>query len=162
MVAIGGVYTTMWNVYLKNELQFTSTTPFMTQNNKVPRNWNFGHIDPTGAEKGDPTAAQRGGDDVNLYTAGDLAAAMELNPYLKVFSANGYYDAVTPFFQTKLNFDDMPCSKKRRNEIKTVNYASGHMIYLDNDSRHEMKRERPEADGHPIGSFRYTRQSSLY
>jgi carboxypeptidase C (cathepsin A) len=167
MMSIGGVYTTMWNVYLNNELQFTSTTPFMTQNNKVPQNWNFGHIDPAGAQRGDPTAAQRGGGDVKLYTAGDLAAAMELNPYLKVFSANGYYDAVTPFFQTKLNFDDMLCGKERRDEIKTVNYASGHMIYLDNDSRRLMKQDlarfykcalRREKDDPRTGSYKYTRQ----
>jgi hypothetical protein len=80
-----------------------------------------GHLGSGGNFKG-------GADDVILNTAGDLAAAMELNPYLKVFSANGYYDAVTPFFQTKLNFDEMPCSEKRRDEIQTVNYASGHMI----------------------------------
>ena len=43
-----------------------------------------------------------------LYTAGDLAASMELNPYLKVFCAAGYYDAVTPFFQTMLDLENMP------------------------------------------------------
>jgi carboxypeptidase C (cathepsin A) len=165
MAAIGGVYTTMWNAYLNNELQFTSTTPFMAQNNRVFPNWNFGHIDPTGAEKGDPTGAQRGRVD-NLYTAGDLAAAMELNPYLKVFSANGYYDAVTPFFQTQLNFDHMPCSKKLRDDnLKICNYKSGHMIYLDNESRRLMKEHlakfyecaiRREKDDR-IGSYTYTR-----
>jgi carboxypeptidase C (cathepsin A) len=166
MTAIGGVYTTMWNVYLNNELKFTSTTPFIAQNNRVFPNWNFGHIDPTGAQKGDPTAAQRGGGDVNLYTAGDLAAAMELNPYLKVFSANGYYDAVTPSFQTLLNFYKMPCSEKRKKEIEIRNYASGHMIYLDNESRCLMKEHlfefyksaiQPQKDDR-IASSTFTRQ----
>ena len=89
------------------------------------------HIDPTGAQKGR---------DANLYTAGDLAAAMALNPYLKVFSANGYYDAVTPFFQTILNFDNMPLldAHARRN-LTVRNYPSGHMIYLDDASRTAMK-----------------------
>ena len=91
----------MWNVYLNDELQFTSTSPFMDLNDQAFLNWDFGHVDPTGA--------QTGGAD-RLYTAGDLAAAMALNPYLKVFSANGYYDAVTPFFQTVLNFENMPLS----------------------------------------------------
>jgi len=50
-------------------------------------------VNPTGAQKGDPTAAQRGGD-ANLYTVSDLAAAMELNRYIVAsFVANGYYDA---------------------------------------------------------------------
>jgi len=67
---------------------------------------------------------------------------MALNPYLKVFSANGYYDAVTPFFQTILNFDNMPLldSDARRN-LTVRNYPSGHMIYLDAASRTAMKAD---------------------
>ena len=130
MTAVGGVYTAMWNVYLNDELQFTSTSPFMDLNDQAFLNWDFGHVDPTGA--------QTGGID-RLYTAGDLAAAMALNPYLKVFSANGYYDAVTPFFQTILNFENMPLSDPHaRNNLTIQNYPSGHMVYLDNESRSLM------------------------
>jgi len=130
MTAVGGVYTAMWNVYLNDELQFTSTSPFMDMNDQAFLNWDFGHVDPTGA--------QTGGID-RLYTAGDLAAAMALNPYLKVFSANGYYDAVTPFFQTILNFENMPLSDPHaRNNLTIQNYPSGHMVYLDNESRSLM------------------------
>ena len=78
----------------------------------------------------------------SLYTAGDLAAAMAINPYLKVFSANGSYDAVTPFFQTILNFENMPLSEPRaRSNLEIHNYPSGHMIYLDNGSRSAMKTD---------------------
>ncbi|WER48899.1 peptidase S1 [Cupriavidus sp. WKF15] len=133
MTAVGGVYTAMWNVYLNEALQFTSTSPFMDLNDQAFLNWNFGHVDPTGA--------QRGGVE-DLYTAGDLAAAMALNPYLRVFSANGYYDAVTPFFQTILNFQNMPAAHAGVATTLTVrNYPSGHMIYLDNDSRTAMKAD---------------------
>jgi carboxypeptidase C (cathepsin A) len=132
MTAIGGVYTAMWNVYLNDELRFTSTSPFMDLNDQAFLNWNFSHIDPTGAQKG--------GD--SLYTAGDLAAAMALNPYLNVFSANGYYDAVTPFLQTILNFENMPLiNAHARGNLTTRNYPSGHMIYLDDKSRSEMKSD---------------------
>jgi carboxypeptidase C (cathepsin A) len=132
MTAVGGVYTVMWNVYLTEELKYTSISPFMDLNDQAFLNWDFGHIDPTGAQKG--------GD--GLYTAGDLAAAMALNPYLKVFSANGYYDAVTPFFQTILNFENMPLlDQDARNNLTVRNYPSGHMIYLDNESRTLMKTE---------------------
>jgi carboxypeptidase C (cathepsin A) len=133
MTAVGGVYTAMWNVYLNGELRFTSTSPFLDLNDQAFLNWNFGHIDPTGAQKG-------GGD--SLYTAGDLAAAMALNPYLKVFSANGYYDAVTPFLQTILNFENMPLeSPEARVNLTVRNYPSGHMIYLDDASRAQMKSD---------------------
>jgi carboxypeptidase C (cathepsin A) len=133
MAAAGGVYTAMWNVYLNDELRFTSTSPFLDLNDQAFLNWNFGHIDPTGAQKG-------GAD--SLYTAGDLAAAMALNPYLKVFSANGYYDAVTPFLQTILNFENMPLeSPEARANLTVRNYPSGHMIYLDDASRTQMKSD---------------------
>jgi carboxypeptidase C (cathepsin A) len=132
ITAVGGVYTTMWNVYLNDELRFTATSPFMDLNDQAFENWNFDHVDPTGAHVG--------GD--SLYTAGDLAAAMALNPYLKVFSANGYYDAVTSFFQTILNFDNMPLEDPQaRQNLAVRNYPSGHMVYLDNESRAAMKRD---------------------
>jgi carboxypeptidase C (cathepsin A) len=145
MTAVGGVYTTMWNVYLNDELQFTATAPFMDLNDQAFLNWNFDHVDPTGAHTG-------GGD--TLYTAGDLAAAMALNPYLKVFSANGYYDAVTAFFQTILNFENMPLDDAQALDNLIIrNYPSGHMIYLDNGSRSAMKHDLAafykEASVHP-------------
>jgi carboxypeptidase C (cathepsin A) len=131
MTAVGGVYTAMWNVYLNDELQYISTSPFIDLNDQAFLNWDFGHIDPTGAQRGGPET---------LYTAGDLAAAMALNPYLKVFSANGYYDAVTPFLQTILTFENMPLKDPHaRGNLSVHNYPSGHMVYLDDKSRSEMK-----------------------
>jgi carboxypeptidase C (cathepsin A) len=132
MTAVGGVYTAMWNIYLNDELQYTAIAPFMDLNDEAFENWDFGHIDPTGA--------QTGGD--GLYTAGDLAAAMALNPYLRVFSANGYYDSVTPYFQTILNFQNMPLDAEYIAKALTIkNYPSGHMVYLDNASRVAMKSD---------------------
>lgn len=133
MAAVGGVYTAMWNVYLNEELQYTSISPFMDLNDKAFANWDFSHIDPTGA--------QRGGIGT-LYTAGDLAAAMSVNPYLRVFSANGYYDAVTPFFQSLINFQTMPVgSAQIESNLTFHKYPSGHMVYLDNASRTAMKAD---------------------
>ncbi len=135
MTALGGVFTAMWNVYLNDELQFTSTSPFMDVNDQAFLEWNWAHTDPTGAQKG--------GSQESLYTAGDLAGAMALNPYLQVFAANGYYDAVTPFFRTKLDLDNMPLDNQnaRNNNLTFCNYESGHMVYLDDKSRSKMKTE---------------------
>ena len=133
ITAVGGVYTTMWNVYLNEELRFTSISPFMDLNDQAFQNWNFNHVDPTGTQMGGITS---------LYTAGDLAAALELNPYLRVFFASGYYDAVTPFFQTVLDVENMPLGNpKTRDNIAMHFYRSGHMIYLDNESRTAMKAD---------------------
>ena len=121
MTAVGGVYTAMWNVYLNEELEYVSTSPFIDLNDQVFRNWNFNHVDPTGAEKGGPN---------NLYTAGDLAASMA------------------------------PCRWPTREYAKTWSRGtakSGHMVYLDNDSRAEMKKDLANfyesATTHPAGAL---------
>jgi carboxypeptidase C (cathepsin A) len=118
ITAVGGVYTAMWNMYLNEELKYTSTSAFMDINDQAFKNWNFQHIDPTGRQKG--------GDFLSLYTVGDLAASMELNPDLKVFIASGYYDAVTSFFQTVLDLESMPIGNpKSRDNLVFGNYESG-------------------------------------
>ena len=137
MTAVAGVYTAMWNVYLNDELKYTSTSPFTDLNDQAFKYWNFSHIDPTGAQKGKDVNGN-----IILYTAGDLAASMALNPFLKVFCANGYYDSVTPFFQTILNLEAMPLNDpKARANLTIRNYPSGHMIYLDGASRTAMKAD---------------------
>lgn len=147
MTAIGGVYTAMWNVYLNEELKYTSTSPFIDSNNQAFKVWDFNHVDPTGAQKPSVNPSTPG--QITLYTAGDLAASMELNPYLKVFCANGYYDAVTPFLQTKLDIEHMPLGSPESrhrilNNLVFHTYESGHMIYLDNESRSLMKADLGE------------------
>lgn len=143
LTAVGGVYTTMWNVYLNEELKYTSMSPFVDLNDLAYKNWDFDHVDPT--------KKPRGGRET-LYTAGDLAASMELNPCLKVFCAGGYFDAVTPFLQTKLDLENMPLGNPRNQERVMANlvfrtYPSGHMIYLDNDSKdHRSSRSIMKED----------------
>jgi len=52
MTAVNGAYTAMWNHYLNDDLKFTSTSAFTNLNDQAFANWDFGHIDPTGAQKG--------------------------------------------------------------------------------------------------------------
>ena len=128
---IGGAYTVLWNSYLNTQLKYTSTSSFVDLNDAVFNNWDFSHIDPTGANKG-------GGN--TLYTAGDLASTMSLNPDLKVLQASGYFDAVTPFHQTELTLAQMPLDPTIKAKNLTIkNYPSGHMIYLNDTSRTALK-----------------------
>ncbi|TAL52798.1 MAG: peptidase S1 [Pandoraea sp.] len=137
MTAVSGVYTAMWNSYLNDQLKFTSNSAFTDLNDQAFRYWDFSHIDPTGAQKGVDAKGN-----VVLYTAGDLAAAMSLNVDLKVLSANGYYDAVTPFYQTTLDLQAMPLKDHAVRDNLTVRYyPSGHMVYLDGGSRTALKAD---------------------
>lgn len=137
MTAVNGAYTAMWNSYLNDELRYTSTSSFTDLNNQTFLNWDFHHVDPTGAQKGIDAKGN-----VILYTAGDLAATMSLNVDLKVLSANGYYDSVTPFFQTTLDLQNMPLKDAAVRKNLTIRYyPSGHMIYLDGGSRTALKAD---------------------
>ncbi|WP_322026560.1 S10 family serine carboxypeptidase-like protein [Burkholderia sp. BCC1977] len=137
MTAVTGVYTAMWNSYLNEQLKFTSNSAFTDLNDQAFRNWDFSHIDPTGAQQGIDAQGN-----VILYTAGDLAAVMALNVDLKVLSANGFYDFVTPFYQTVIDLQQMPLEdQKVRQNLSARFYPSGHMVYLDGGSRTALKRD---------------------
>ncbi|WP_213302525.1 S10 family peptidase [Paraburkholderia sacchari] len=137
MTAVSGVYTAMWNSYLNETLKFRTNSSFTDLNDQAFKNWNFGHIDPTGAQKGVDAQGN-----IVLYTAGDLAAVMALNPDLRVLSANGYYDFVTPFYQTVIDLQMMPLvDQKVRNNLSARFYPSGHMVYLDGASRTALKAD---------------------
>ena len=97
----------------------------------------FRHTDPTGALKGLDANSN-----VARYTAGDLAATMSLYVDLKVFSANGYYDFVTPFYQTTLDLKGMPLlDADVRKNLSAGFYLCGHMVYLDGGSRTALKAD---------------------
>ncbi|HEV3105832.1 MAG TPA: peptidase S1 [Trinickia sp.] len=137
MTAVSGVYTTMWNEYLNEQLKFTSNSSFTDLNDQAFKYWDFSHIDPTGAEKGKDAQ-----DNIILYTAGDLAAVMALNIDLKVLSANGFYDFVTPFYQTVIDLQRMPLVEQAvRQNLSARFYPSGHMVYLDGGSRTALKAD---------------------
>ncbi len=137
MTAVNGAYTSAWNTFLDDTLKFTSTSAFTDLNDQAFANWDFGHIDPTGAQKGKDVNGN-----IVLYTAGDLAATMALNVDLKVLSANGYFDSVTPFSQTVTDLTNMPLSDATVRQNLTVRFfPSGHMVYLDGNSRTAFKAD---------------------
>jgi len=137
MTAVAGVYTAMWNNYLNDGLKFTSNSAFTDLNDKAFQNWDFSHTDPTGAQKGLDAKGN-----IILYTAGDLAATMSLNVDLKVLSANGYYDFVTPFYQTVMDLQKMPLADAAvRKNLSAKFYPSGHMLYLEAASRTALKAD---------------------
>ncbi len=137
MTAVSGVYTSMWNSYLNEQLKFTSTSSFTDLNDQAFLNWDFKHTDPTGKQVGIDSKGN-----IILYTAGDLAAVMALNVDLKVLSANGMYDFVTPFYQTIIDLQQMPLIDKTvRQNLSATFYPSGHMVYLDGGSRTQLKAD---------------------
>jgi carboxypeptidase C (cathepsin A) len=64
---------------------------------------------------------------------------MRKNPHLKVFSANGYFDLATPFFATEYDLSHMNLEPGLRSNVQFGYYPSGHMIYLNVESLHQLK-----------------------
>ena len=65
----------------------------------------------------------------------DLAAALTLNPRLRVLSLNGHHDLATPFHQTQLDLRRLGMQPR----ITLQHVAGGHMTYLDNSARRQQR-----------------------
>jgi carboxypeptidase C (cathepsin A) len=105
--------------YLADELHYTTPSSYVMLGNQV-NVWNFSH------------AGGRFPD-----TVPDLAAAMTLDPELRVFSANGYHDIVTPFFQTERDLSRLGAGDR----VAIRSYQGGHMTYLDDVARAAEKAD---------------------
>ncbi|MDQ2681179.1 MAG: peptidase S10 [Candidatus Eremiobacteraeota bacterium] len=115
--SIDSAYFTLGNRYLRETLRYH--TPLLYQVGAYATiaatgGWDFKH---------------NGG--LPLETAPDLAEAMTFNPNLRIFSANGYYDSVTPFFATVYSLQHLNLVPALQGHIAYGFYPSGHMIYLN-------------------------------
>lgn len=113
LTLIGSVFTATIKTYLEIELRYTAKTAYISSNN-VLNQWTFTH---------DGKALPD--------TIPDLAAALTLNPAMKVLAMSGYHDLATPFYQTELDLARLGSGAG----IQIRNYDSGHMGYLDDRVR---------------------------
>jgi len=98
--------------YLTTTLKYSFPTFYVTLGNAI-NFWDFSH-------DGHPLP------DV----VPDLAAALALNPQMKVLSLNGFHDLATPYYQTALDLTRMAGAP-----IEFRTFEGGHMTYLDDGSR---------------------------
>lgn len=130
---IGGAFVAAFNDYVGRELKYETLDTFRSNGNLIGM-WDWKHK-PTSGGFG-PFSEQS-----QPYVAADLASAMRKNPHLKVFSANGYFDLATPFFATEYDLDHMDLDPSLRANVQFGYYASGHMIYLNVEELHKLKRD---------------------
>lgn len=112
MTNIMGPYTAAFNDYVRGELKFESDLPYEVLNPKV---WPWDYSEHE-----------------NRYVnvAETLRKAMSINPYLKVFVANGYYDLATPYCATEYTFNHLGLDPSLRGNISMAYYPAGHMMYI--------------------------------
>ena len=73
-----------------------------------------------------------------------LRNAFVKNPYLKVMVAAAYYDLATPYFAAQYTFNHMGLNPEMHKNIIWDFYQSGHMMYIDSDSRAKLKKDLVE------------------
>jgi carboxypeptidase C (cathepsin A) len=106
-------YVPLANDYMREDLHYRTNLQYLTAAYAA-------------IQKSGPWDFRHNGSRV-LDAAPDLARAMTFNPGLRVFSANGYYDSVTPFLATQ-HLDLPPVLQAH---ITYGFYPAGHMIYLN-------------------------------
>lgn len=122
--AITGPYTTMFNQYIRTELQFESDLPYEILNPNLWQKWRYDEYS-------------------NRYVnvAETLRKAISINPHLRVFVANGYYDLATPHFATEYTFNHLGLSPSLQPNISMAYYEAGHMMYIHKPSLEKMKAD---------------------
>ena len=131
--AIMGAFAAAFNSYLAEELNYSQDTPYQVRGEQVGQHWDFKHKLPEYLGLRMPFPLP--------YTVDDLAQAMRENPGLKVLSANGYFDLATPFFATERDLNGAVLDHSLSGNVTFRYYPSGHMVYLNPDSRKAFRAD---------------------
>ena len=123
MTNIMGPYTAAFNDYARGELKFESDLPYEILNPKV---WPWDYSEH---------------ENQYVNVAETLRKAMSINPYLKVFVANGYYDLATPYFATEYTFNHLGLDPTLRGNISMAYYEAGHMMYIHLPSLAQLRED---------------------
>jgi carboxypeptidase C (cathepsin A) len=121
--AVAGAFTASLNDYLRNELNYSSDLPYEILNLRT-QPWNWGQ-------------AQN-----NFLDVTDkLNKAMRANPAMHVFFGTGYYDLATSFLGTEYTISHLDLPPELIGNISLAYYEAGHMMYLHEASRHQLKTD---------------------
>ncbi len=121
-----GPYTAAFYDYIRRELNFEKDAPYEILNVQV---WPWSYADH---------------ENQHVYVAETLRKAMTINPHLKVFVANGYYDLATPYFATEYVFNHLGLDESLRGNLSMAYYEAGHMMYIHLPALEQLKKDLAE------------------
>ncbi|MGE5626266.1 MAG: S10 family peptidase [Bacillota bacterium] len=126
--AFAPAFVASFNNYVRTQLNFNTDMSYQPTNYAVGNDWDWSHrVDGQKAPLFD--------------VAEDLRAAMSQDPHMLVFSANGYYDFATPFFETEYTLHHMGLDPSLTKNIRYGFYESGHMIYMHEPALKQLKAD---------------------
>jgi carboxypeptidase C (cathepsin A) len=118
---IQGPYTGLLNDYIRRELRFESDLPYEILSDRV-HPWSFNEHQNSYVNVGET-----------------LRQAMSMNPHLRVFVANGYYDLATPYLATRYTFNHLELDESLRGNVTMAHYPAGHMMYIHDPSLAQLR-----------------------
>lgn len=120
--AILGPYAGSFNDYVREELGFESDLPYEVLKG-LYQTWKWDK------------------DNEYVNVAESLRKAINLNPHLKVYVANGYFDLATPYFATEYTFNHLGLEPGAQGNISMGYFEAGHMMYVHEPSLEQLKEE---------------------
>ncbi|MEM8629441.1 MAG: hypothetical protein AAGF04_05185 [Chlamydiota bacterium] len=105
--------------YFSEELGFSPPRPYKLLSYDLFHHWDFSSLE------------QR-----NYSFVHALEEAMGAHPTMRVFSASGYFDLVTPFAAAEYTFAKL--DPRFYNNVTVQNYEGGHMMYLKERARKRL------------------------
>lgn len=128
---ISGAFIGAFHDYLQRDLKYSTDLNYDLYGPGMNESWDWHHKAPGGRPR----------PQLMPDTAVDLSDAMRKNTHLKVFSANGWFDLATPFYETEWDLSHMSLPQPLRSNIQFGYYPAGHMVYLNVDALREMKSD---------------------
>ncbi len=116
-------YTSMFNDYVRRELEYESDLVYEILNPKVWP-WNYEKFQNAYVEVSET-----------------LRDTMSKNPGMLVYVASGYYDLATPYFATEYTLAHLGIEDALRDNIEVSYFDAGHMMYVHKPS---IERLGPE------------------
>jgi carboxypeptidase C (cathepsin A) len=120
---IQGAYTATFNQYVRADLQFESDLPYEI-------------LAPLYQKWGYDTYQNR-----YVNVAETLRQALAVNPALKVFIANGFFDLATPFMATRYTFNHLGLDGSYQSNLTLADYPAGHMMYVHLPSLQKLRQD---------------------
>lgn len=121
--AVMGPYTATLNDYVRGELGFESDLPYEILSFKTNEAWRFEH------------------DNRFVEVVESLRKAMTMNPFLRVFVANGYFDLATPYSATEYTFRHLGLPAELQGNVEMAYYEAGHMMYVHQPSLAKLGKD---------------------
>ena len=125
--AISSAYISLFNQYARQVLKYGNGESYLSEAIFGSHSWDMKRGQPGG-----------GSDGASLNVMPDLANAMKTNPQLKVMLNAGYYDLATPFYAATYEMHHLPIEQSLAANIQYAFYESGHMVYVNDASLHQL------------------------